>query len=118
LRKETPSEPAHGGKRARNIQKTGSGWSLPGSLKSGAHVQIEDELRSREYEKDGVSHRIWECKASRIAKPDRIERADETSSGDENSDNQATPLRLTFIAGRVTPGPFFIPGHDLQKATY
>ncbi len=52
------------------------------SLKSGA-VQIEGELRSREYEKDGVTHRVWECKASRIAKLDRIERADDTASTDE-----------------------------------
>jgi len=67
-------------------------WSklakFAGSLKSGAHVQIEGEFRNRAYEKDGVSHRIWECKASRIAKLDRIERADETSSGDETTEDQ------------------------------
>src|ERR1700680_3057385 len=66
-------------------------WSklaeFAGSLKSGAHVQIEGELCSRAYDKDGVSHRIWECQASRIAKLDRIERADETSSADETTDN-------------------------------
>jgi single-strand DNA-binding protein len=67
-------------------------WSklakFAGSLKSGAHVQIEGEFRSRAYEKDGVYHRIWECKASRIAKLDRIERAVEISSGDETTEDQ------------------------------
>ena len=65
-------------------------WSklaeFAGSLKSGAHVQIEGELRSREYEKDGVTHRIWECKASRIAKLDRIERAEDNTAGDTTED--------------------------------
>jgi single-strand DNA-binding protein len=58
------------------------------SLKSGAHIQVEGELRSREYQKDGVTHRIWECKASRIAKLDRIERADDNSSADETVENE------------------------------
>jgi single-strand DNA-binding protein len=65
-------------------------WSklaeFAGSLKSGAHIQVEGELRSREYDRDGVSHRVWECKASRIAKLDRIERADDASA--ETIDDQ------------------------------
>ena len=56
------------------------------SLKTGAHVQIEGELRSREYQKDGVTHRIWECKASRIAKLDRIERAEDSTAGNATDD--------------------------------
>ena len=62
-------------------------WSKLGefalSLTKGAHLQVEGELRSREYEKDGVKRRIWECKAYRIAKLDRIERADSDARGEE-----------------------------------
>jgi len=45
-------------------------------LKKGAHVQIEGELRSREYERDGVKHRVWECIAESTLKLDRAERQD------------------------------------------
>src|SRR6516165_2088554 len=55
-------------------------------LPNGAHLQVEGELRSREYEKDGVKQRVWECGAYRIAKLDRIERADETGGGEESTD--------------------------------
>lgn len=41
------------------------------SLKKGAHVQVEGELRSREYEKDGVTRKIFECRVSSILKLDR-----------------------------------------------
>ncbi len=44
------------------------------TLKKGAHVQVEGPLRSREYEKDGVKHRVFECKAESILKLDRAER--------------------------------------------
>ena len=55
-------------------------------LPKGAHLQVEGELRSYEYERDGVKQRVWECRAYRIAKLDRIERADETAGGEESSD--------------------------------
>lgn len=58
------------------------------SLKSGAHVQVEGELRSREYQKDGANHRVWECKAYRIAKLDRIERADDNTPAGESTDDE------------------------------
>ena len=48
---------------------------------------MEGELRSREYEKDGVKRRIWECKAYRIAKLDRIERADDSGRGEDATDD-------------------------------
>src|SRR5260370_24200384 len=48
-------------------------------LKKGAHVHVEGALRSREYEKDGVKHRVWECKADNILKLDRPERGESTS---------------------------------------
>jgi single-strand DNA-binding protein len=56
------------------------------TLKRGAHVQIQGELRSREYEKllEGekkimVQHRIWEIHVTSILKLDRAERLDETA---------------------------------------
>ena len=55
-------------------------------LPKGAHLQVEGELRSYEYEKDGVKQRVWECRAYRIAKLDRIERADEATRGEESTD--------------------------------
>lgn len=65
-------------------------WSKLGefalTLPKGAHLQVEGELRSREYERDGVKRRIWECKAYRIAKLDRIERADDNGRGDDATD--------------------------------
>jgi single-strand DNA-binding protein len=36
------------------------------ALKRGAHLQIEGELRSREYEKDGSAQRISEIRASTV----------------------------------------------------
>ena len=54
-------------------------------LPKGAHLQVEGELRSYEYEKDGVKQRVWECRAYRIAKLDRIERADD-NGGEESTD--------------------------------
>jgi single-strand DNA-binding protein len=56
------------------------------TLKKGAHVQIQGELRSREYEKplEGkqkivVKQRIWEIHVTSILKLDRAERLDETA---------------------------------------
>jgi single-strand DNA-binding protein len=57
------------------------------TLKRGAHVQIQGELRSRTYEKplEGkkkitVQHRIWEIHVSSILKLDRAERLDEITA--------------------------------------
>jgi single-strand DNA-binding protein len=44
-------------------------------LKKGAHVLVEGSLRSREYEKDGIKHRVYECKADSILKLDRPDRS-------------------------------------------
>lgn len=55
-------------------------------LPKGAHLQVEGELSSREYDKEGVKQRIWECRAYRIAKLDRIEHADENSGDAESTD--------------------------------
>jgi single-strand DNA-binding protein len=47
------------------------------ALAKGTHVMAQGTLRSREYEKDGVSHRVYELRADTIAKLDRAERRDE-----------------------------------------
>ena len=52
------------------------------TLRKGAHVQIEGELRSREYQKDGAKHRVWECIAESILKLDRAERQEGAAATD------------------------------------
>ena len=52
------------------------------TLRKGAHVQIEGELRSREYQKDGAKHRVWECIAECILKLDRAERQEGAAATD------------------------------------
>jgi single-strand DNA-binding protein len=47
------------------------------TLARGTHVMVQGTLRSREYDKDGVSHRVYELRADTIAKLDRAERRDE-----------------------------------------
>ena len=44
------------------------------TLTKGAHVHVEGELRSREYQKDGATCRVWEIRAYSILKLDRAER--------------------------------------------
>ena len=48
-----------------------------GTLKKGAHIQVEGELRSREYDskKTGGKQTIWEVRVSSILKLDRAEKA-------------------------------------------
>jgi single-strand DNA-binding protein len=55
------------------------------SLKKGAHVEVEGELRSREYEKDGVTHRVFECCVESILKLDRAARQESPDNGEELS---------------------------------
>ena len=47
------------------------------TLTKGMHLQVEGELRSREYQREGASHRVWEIRAESILKLDRAERQDE-----------------------------------------
>jgi single-strand DNA-binding protein len=53
-----------------------------GTLKKGAHLQVEGELRSREYvnPKTGSSQRIWEVRVASILK---LDRAAKTSAAEE-----------------------------------
>ena len=51
--------------------------TFAGSLKKGAHVEIDGELRSREYvsKKTNATTRVWEIKVKSILKLDRAEQA-------------------------------------------
>jgi len=48
-----------------------------GTLKKGAHIQVEGELRSREFDskKTDSKQRVWEIKVDSILKLDRAEKA-------------------------------------------
>lgn len=50
------------------------------TLLKGTHVMVQGSLRSREYESDGVKHRIFELRADTIAKLDRAERREPQES--------------------------------------
>ena len=51
--------------------------TFAGSLKKSAHVEIDGELRSREYvsKKTNATTRVWEIKVKSILKLDRAEQA-------------------------------------------
>jgi single-strand DNA-binding protein len=55
-------------------------------LKKGAHVQVEGELRRREYEKSGATQRVFECHIESILKLDRAARQDTQDAGEEVED--------------------------------
>ena len=65
-----------------------------GTLKKGAHLQVEGELRSREYEtkkvgkKPALKKTIWEIRVNSILKLDRAEKA----SPDEQDADSQLPL--------------------------
>jgi single-strand DNA-binding protein len=54
------------------------------TLKKGAHVQVEGELRSRECDKDGVADRIFECRVESVLKLDRAACQEPPASGDDS----------------------------------
>jgi single-strand DNA-binding protein len=47
------------------------------TLGKGSHVMVQGAVRTREYERDGVKHRLFELRADTIAKLDRAERRHE-----------------------------------------
>jgi single-strand DNA-binding protein len=59
------------------------------TLTKGAHVQVEGELRSREYEskKTNSKQRVWEIRVSSILKLDRAEK----SVPEDQDHDEATP---------------------------
>jgi single-strand DNA-binding protein len=48
------------------------------TLAQGSHVMVQGPVRSREYEKDGAKHRVFELRADTIGKLDRAERRQDT----------------------------------------
>ena len=64
-----------------------------GTLKKGAHIQVEGELRSREYDskKTDSKQRIWEIKIDSILKLDRAEKSapDDGDQDDVSSEEVA-----------------------------
>ena len=48
------------------------------TLGKGSQVMVQGPVRSREYERDGVKHRVFELRADTIAKLDRAERRQDT----------------------------------------
>ncbi|MHB2008759.1 MAG: single-stranded DNA-binding protein, partial [Acidobacteriaceae bacterium] len=63
------------------------------TLKKGAHLAVEGEMRSRERtdKKTGQKERIWEVRVSSILKLDRAEKAapEETAGDDFNPEEEA-----------------------------
>jgi single-strand DNA-binding protein len=55
------------------------------SLTKGAHIQVEGELRSREYasKKTDTKHRVWEIRVASILK---LDRAEKTAPEDQDHD--------------------------------
>jgi single-strand DNA-binding protein len=47
------------------------------TLAKGSLVMVQGSVRTREYEKDGVTHRVFELRADSIGKLDRAERKQE-----------------------------------------
>jgi len=55
-------------------------------------------LRSREYQKDGVKHRVFECKADPILKLDRTERTAEPDAHAEPVSKEVLVLKGWMLA--------------------
>jgi single-strand DNA-binding protein len=51
------------------------------TLPKGSHVLVQGSLRTREYDRDGVTHRVVELRADSIGKLDRAVRRDEADAG-------------------------------------
>ena len=64
-----------------------------GTLKKGAHLQVEGELRSRKFDstKTGTEQTIWEIRVDSILKLDRAEKAnpEEQEAVDETTEEAA-----------------------------
>ena len=70
-----------------------------GTLKKGAHIQVEGELRSREYDskKTDSKQRIWEIKVDSILKLDRAEK----SAPEDGEQDDASGIKAALDDDRV-----------------
>ena len=57
------------------------------TLSKGSHLMVQGAVRTREYERDGVKHRIFELRAETIAKLDRAERRQENDVEPDGTDS-------------------------------
>ena len=69
-------------------------WKLAefaGSLAKGAHVAVEGELRSHEYQREvavgnqrrAIPQRVWEIRVDSVLKLDRAAKRESTAEGDQ-----------------------------------
>jgi single-strand DNA-binding protein len=63
-----------------------------GTLKKGAHLQVEGELRSREYDskKAGTKQTIWEIRLNSVLKLDRAEKSNPEEQEHEDVNTEET----------------------------
>jgi single-strand DNA-binding protein len=63
-----------------------------GTLKKGAHIQVEGELRSREYDskKTNAKQRVWEIRVASILKLDRAEKSTQEDLEHEEARHEET----------------------------
>src|SRR5579859_6007979 len=61
-----------------------------GTLRKGAHIQVEGELRSRQYDskKTDSKQRIWEIKIDSILKLDRAEKSAREDGEQDDASNE------------------------------
>ena len=56
------------------------------TLTKGSYVMVQGAVRTREYERDGIKHRVTEVRADSIGKLDRAERRAESEGDPEPND--------------------------------
>lgn len=54
------------------------------TLKKGAHIEVEGELRSRELQREGMGHRVFEIRIQSILKLDRAWRVIDSSQEEQS----------------------------------
>jgi single-strand DNA-binding protein len=63
-----------------------------GTLRKGAHLQVEGELRSREYDskKTGLKQTVWEIRVNSILKLDRAAKSNPAEQEQDDAHAEAT----------------------------
>src|ERR1700722_8539009 len=63
------------------------------TLAKGAHIQVEGDLRSREYDskKTDIKQRVWEVRVASILKLDRAEKAAPEDQAKEREHDKSAP---------------------------
>ena len=56
------------------------------TLTKGSYVMVQGAVRTREYERDGVKHRVVEVRADTVGKLDRAERRSEAEGEPDTAD--------------------------------